>query len=192
MDDHARSAPRDRPPPDEVGRRLRALRRRHALSLRQLSERAGVALGGLSQIERGLTQPTIATLERTATALGVPLSAFFEGEAAEGAVVVRRGRGARLAVAASGIDKTLLTPPSVAPLQLMLVRLEPGASSGPESYVHAGLDAGTVLSGSLNLEVDGRVHVLGAGDGFGFSSDHPHRFENRGAATAEILWINTR
>ena len=178
---------------DTVGGRLRELRRQHSLSLKGLAERSDVAIGSLSQIERGLTQPSIRTLQKVAAAVGVPLSWFFEPrDAEEDGVVVRAGSGALLATKPNGIVKTLLTPHDLDALQLMLVRIDPGASSGAGVYTHAGLDAGTVLGGSLNLEVDGRVYVLGPGDSFGFDSGRPHRFENRGAVPAEIVWINTQ
>lgn len=178
-----------------IGARLRQIRKGLNLSLADLSERSGVSIGALSQLERGLSQPSLRTVERISNAVGVPMYWLFEppSDADEGDdVVVRKGYGAKLTVAAEGMEKTLVTPRSFAPMQLMLVEMEPGSKSSNEYYHHDGIDVGYVLTGSLNLEVDGKVYMLGAGDCFAFDSHLPHRFENRGGAKAEILWVNTQ
>ena len=178
-----------------IGSRLRHIRKGLKLSLADLSERSGVSIGALSQLERGLSQPSLRTVERISNAVGVPMYWLFEptSETEEGDnIVVRKGRGIGLTVAARGMVKTLVTPRNFAPMQLMLVEMEPGSKSSDEYYHHDGIDVGYVLEGSLNLEVDGRVYVLSMGDCFAFDSHLPHRFENRGGTRAEILWINTQ
>ncbi|NJO37212.1 MAG: cupin domain-containing protein [Rhizobiales bacterium] len=145
--------------------------------------------------ERGLSQPSLRTVQRISDAVGVPMYWLFEppngSDQGEG-IVIRKGQGVRLTVAADGVAKTLVTPKSFGAMQLMLVEVEPGSKSSDEYYRHDGIDVGYVLEGSLNLEVDGRVYVLSVGDCFAFDSHLPHRFENRGGARAEILWVNTQ
>ncbi|GMG83915.1 cupin domain-containing protein [Paralimibaculum aggregatum] len=177
-----------------IGDKLRMLRKGHALSLKELSSRAQISIGALSQIERGISSPSIRTLNKLATSFAVPLSYFFaESDDAEAdGIVVRQNRGTDLAVSAQGIAKRLLTPQALDGLQLMLVSMEPASSSGPEAYGHPGLDAGYVLSGALRLEVEGRIYLLTEGDSFGFVSTRPHRFECVGERGAEIIWINTQ
>ncbi|WP_051927529.1 helix-turn-helix domain-containing protein [Ruegeria halocynthiae] len=178
-----------------LGPKLRKLRKNNGLSLQELALRSDVSVGALSQIERGLSQPSVRTLQKIGHALGVPLTWMFdksgaEDDAADG-IIVRKGKGATLKVPSNGINKVLLTPLNFQNLQLMVVKMEPHSTSGDGAYTHEGLDAGLVLSGCLNLEVDGRIYVLGVGDSFAFDSNRPHRFENRGGAQAEILWVNT-
>ncbi|HEY0276362.1 MAG TPA: cupin domain-containing protein, partial [Paenirhodobacter sp.] len=179
------------------GNRIRAIRRDLALSLQQVSERAGVSVGTLSQLERGLSQPSLRTLQRICNAFGVPLAWLFQtagdpqGEEIN-SYVVRANRGARLYCPAEGYDKFLLSPQSLDGLQMILVRLAPHAQSGSEAYTHPGLDGGFVLNGSLHLEIGEQLNVLTAGDSFAFPSTTPHRFENRGATTAEIIWVTTQ
>ncbi len=176
--------------------KLRNLRKNHALSLQDLAQRASVAVGTLSQIERGLSQPSLRTLQKIGAAVGVPLAWFFDDVSEEDerndGVIVRQGKGATLKVSGHGISKMLLTPETLHGLQLMLVTMEPYSVSGHGSYEHEGHDAGLVLAGSLNLEVDGKIYVLGVGDSFGFDSRRPHRFENRGGTQARIVWVNTQ
>lgn len=185
-----------RPGETEIGTRIREIRKRLALSLQEVAERAGVAIGTLSQLERGLSQPSLRTLQKICNALGVPLAWLFgatpDDSGQDGPFVIRAGRGARLHCPAEGYDKFLLSPRHLDGLQMILVRLAPGAQSGPGAYTHSGLDGGQVLKGSLHLEIDGGLHVLAAGDSFAFESSRPHRFENRGASVAEILWVTTQ
>lgn len=179
-----------------IGQRLRQIRKDLSLSLADLSERSGVSVGTLSQLERGMGQPSLRTIERISQALGVPPFWLFETRGHESAtddnVVVRSGQGIPLTVTEQGMLKNLVTPRDFSPVQLMTVEMEPGAISSAGYYRHEGVDVGYILSGSLNLEVDGRLYVLSAGDSFAFDSMLPHRFENRGGTRAEVLWINTK
>ncbi|WP_108260694.1 cupin domain-containing protein [Mangrovicoccus ximenensis] len=177
-----------------LGERLRGLRKSHALSLKELAARSQLSIGALSQIERGISSPSVRTLNKLATSFDVPLSYFFAGADSDevDGVVVRHTADAEMKVSAQGIRKRLLTPKTLEGLQLMLVQVDPGSTSGPEAYGHPGLDAGYVLSGALRLEVSGRVYLLTEGDSFGFPSTQPHRFECLGGRPAEIVWVNTQ
>lgn len=179
-----------------IGQRLRQIRKDLSLSLTDLSERSAVSIGTLSQLERGKGQPSLRTIERISRGLGVPpfwlLDVPGQESSADESLVVRSGQGVKLTVTEQGMAKTLITPRNFDRMQLMTVEMEPGTKSSPGFYRHEGIDVGYILSGSLNLEVDGRMHVLSAGDCFAFDSQLPHRFENRGGTRAEVLWINTK
>ena len=194
-------APEPQPPlsltnEGEIGARIREIRKNLSMSLQTVSDRADVSVGTLSQVERGLSFPSLRTLQKICTALGVPLSWLFhpasEEEEERDQIVVRAGHGAQLHVPTGGYDKVLLSPPDFDGLQIMRIRLEPHAGTGSEAYTHPGLDAGYVLAGSLHLEVEGKLYVLATGDSFAFDSQRPHRFENRGAVAAEIIWVTTQ
>ena len=179
-----------------IGSRLRQTRKDLSLSLADLAQRSGVAIGTLSQLERGLSSPSLRTIERIGQALGVPIYWLFDvqgcGDEPDDPIVVRSGQGIALTVVEEGMEKVLITPRSFEPMQLMTVKMEPGSKSSPGYFRHEGIDVGYVLSGSLHLEVDGRLYVLSSGDTFAFDSHLPHRFENRGGSRAEVLWVNTK
>ncbi|WP_372623536.1 helix-turn-helix domain-containing protein [Falsiroseomonas sp.] len=177
-----------------IGRRLRDLRRRRSLTLQALSEESGVSTGMLSQMERGVSAPSIRTLQRVAEALEVPIGWFFsDAPSSSGAPpwVLRRADRRRLSLGASGVTKELLAPAGDGAIELLYVTLEPGGSSGPTPYAHAGEDAGLVIEGSLRLEVDGQGCVLLAGDAFRFRSSLLHRFENAASSRTVVLWAVT-
>lgn len=184
-------AGRDAP---RLGERLRSLRRRRGLTLVELSKASGVSVGMLSQIERDLSSPSIRTLQRLSVGLGVPIGWFFSSAPKDPEAVpwiLRRAARRVLALNQNGVTKELLAPPGDGAIELLLVTIEPGGSSGEAAYSHVGEDAGLVLEGSLRIEVDGQWQTLGAGDAFRFPSQKPHRFDNPGSVRTVVLWALT-
>ncbi len=178
-----------------LAQRVGELRRKYNLSLQQLAEASDLSVGTLSQVERGMSQPSLRTVRKLANAFGVPTAYFFdatgENEVSDG-IVIRSGQGAKMAFGTADMQVNLLTRPDLDGLQVMLVHLQPGAMSGAHFYEHSGLDAGYILSGTMNLEVEDRIYVLTAGDSFSFDSERPHRFENRGTKEAVLIYVNTQ
>ncbi len=180
----------------EVGARIRALRQAKGLSLDTVAGTAGLSIGFVSQIERGLSSPSLKALASLADALGLPIAGLFEarepsGEA--GTIVVHADERSVLQLWRSGIVKQLLTPDGTdAALNVFLIILAPGASTGDEPYSHRGEEAGLVLEGAITLTVDARSWTLKTGDSFRFESARPHRFANAGEGEARVVWVNAR
>lgn len=184
---------------DEAGRRLwlgfqlRQLRVSRKLSLKQLSERASLSIAMLSQIELGKSTPSIRSLRQLAEALDVEPGFFFNGGAVppkEEIGRIFRHDSFRLLHVGKGVTKKLLTPPK-GDLELVIVTIDPGGSSGVEPYTHKGEDAGLVLSGELDLFVDGHQYLLREGEAFRFKSTLPHRFANSSHGVTQVLWVAT-
>ncbi len=74
-------------------------------------------------------------------------------------------------------------------IELYELSVKPGGTSGPEFYSHRGEKAGVVISGTLELWLDNRPYTLNEGDSFRFPSRLAHRFENRGADPARVIWV---
>lgn len=177
----------------EIGGRLRQLRRERRLSLEELAARTGLSIGFLSQIERGLSSPTLRVLAGVADALGVAISELFPAKLphADATTIVRRAERSELQLWRSGISKQLLTPHADgSKLNLYLVEMEPGASTGDELYIHNGEEAGLVLGGTMLLSVESESWVLQEGDSFRFLSSRPHRFANGHDGVTRVLWVN--
>ena len=64
----------------DIGKKLKELRQQKELTLEDLASRSELTKGFLSQVERNLTAPSIATLEDILEALGTNLSEFFHEE----------------------------------------------------------------------------------------------------------------
>ncbi len=185
-----------------VGERVRQLRRQKALSLHQVAQRAELSIGYLSQIERGLSSPSLRDLMRVAGALEADLGLFFEaagaprageggGGGSRGGRIVTRPAERQEVAFHQGVTKQLLTPHGDAALRLYLITIEPMGRTGEALYSHAGEEAGLVLQGRLLLTVEAADHLLNEGDSFRFRSDRPHRFSNASGMVTRVLWVNT-
>ncbi len=174
-----------------LGRRIRALRLERKLGIAEVAQRAGISVGALSQIERGISSLRIRVLWPLAAALGVePHSLLADDEGRSGDLYVVRASGRKdVPVHSEGIRKELLSPPGSV-LTGLLVHVEPNGGTG-ESYSHAGYEFGLVKKGQIELTIDSVVYLLKTGDSFAFKSTLKHSFRNRGRERCEIVWINT-
>ena len=175
-----------------LGLRLRQSRRQRQLSIRELASKSGLSVGMVSQIERGLSTPSLRSLRLLANTLDVPISWFFPDSPqalAERRYIVRSDQRRRLNVPHVGIVQELVSPKDPGAIEIYEIILEPGASSGPEAYSHDGEKAGLVLAGLLTIQLDGDEYVLEPGDSFRFPSTLSHRFANGGGDETRLIWI---
>ncbi|MGB6103486.1 MAG: XRE family transcriptional regulator [Pusillimonas sp.] len=182
-----------------VGQKIRALRRARGLSLKDVAEQANLSVGFLSQAERGLSSPSLRILGVLSQVFSVSIATFFpDSEAAPidtNSPILRRNQRPEITFWGTGISKEILTPPSPyegAQLVTYMMCLEPQGSSGDEAFTHEGLEAGFVLEGALQIQIDGETYILEKGDGFRFGSTLPHRFRNITNSMTHVIWVNYR
>ena len=176
-----------------IGVKLRTLRQRQDKTLQTVSAATGISVGHLSQLERDLVSPSIKTLHDLSRALGVNISWFFLPQEPGPRVeqyIVRDGQRRHISYA-DGIDDYQLNSQAVRHLGLLYASFAPGASSGASPYTHEGEEAGVVLSGQLELWIDGASAILAAGDSFSFPSSSPHRYRNPGRVDTVVIWAMT-
>ena len=173
----------------DVGERLRAIRNRRRLTLREVADRAGLSESFLSQVERGRASASIASLRRIADGLGVAMSDLFQPLEPTRARVLRRADRPTLAFGILG-RKMLLTPKPLHELEVFVGELDPGGSTGAEQYAHGDSEElFVVLRGSVLLELGDELHELETGDSIDYRSSTPHRISNAGEDAAEVMWI---
>ena len=173
-----------------LGRRIRALRLERGLSLVEVAQRAGLSVGALSQIERGLSSLRVKARWPLAGALDIePHRLIADDDAVGDLYVVRSAARKNLPVRSDGMTKQLLSPPGSS-LTGLMVRVEPGGGTAG-AYHHAGHEFGVVASGEVELTIDNVVYRLKAGDSFAFRSTLDHAFRNVGGGACEIVWVNT-
>lgn len=171
-----------------VGQRIRALREGQGLSLRALSERAGLSINAISLIERGTNSPTVSSLHLLATALGVPITAFFEDSHEESVVVTRAGT--RLQSQANGITmESLGIGLRDQQLEPFLITLEPGAGNAEQPVMHDGEEFVHCLEGEISYSIGDGIYKLSAGDSLLFEAGQPHAFHNPGARQARMVAV---
>ncbi len=168
---------------------IRALRKARGLTLGEAALKLGRSIGWLSQVERGISIPSIEDMRLFAGLFGVPLGLFFTHEVpdeAERGIVVRAGRRRSLGTAESGLVEELLSPDLGGSFELLRSVFAPGAALQTVSQRQTE-EAGYVVSGSFDLEVDGVWHRLGEGDSFRFKAK-PFRWRNPGTEPAVVIW----
>lgn len=169
---------------------LRALRKSRGLTLAEIALKLGRSVGWVSQVERGLSTPSLGDLRAFAELFGVPISLFFAHEApleAERGVIVRSGRRRTLGTSDSGLVEELLSPDLGGSFEMLRSIFAPGAELA-EPATRPTEEAGYVVSGRFDIEIDGTWHSLNEGDSFRF--DHkPFRWRNPGSVPAVVIWV---
>lgn len=171
----------------DVGRRIRAARSRRGLSLRGLAEQVDASVGLLSNIERGTTSPSVATLLRIAEALDQPVSALLAP--AEPASVVHRGTGVKLSAPDGSWSSELLTPQTFSRLVIHRSSVPPQISNPVDLRGAGGEAALLVERGRLIAWIGGSGTPVGVGDCLSFAPVSLERVENPGDTPAVFLLV---
>lgn len=149
---------------------LKSLRQQRGWSLSRLSEHTGVSKAMLGQIERNESSPTVATLWKIATGLNVPFSVFITPPESESAPWDPQQQA------------MVVTPvfPWDAELRFdhFSILLAPGAISESTPHEQGVIEHVVVISGSLDLCVDGHWRSFQAGEGLRFAGDVSHTYRN--------------
>ncbi|QIE46689.1 cupin domain-containing protein [Pseudohalocynthiibacter aestuariivivens] len=174
-----------------VGQEIRGLRKARDTTIAELGKATGLSKGYLSQIERGISSPSVKALHSISRALGVTISWFFPPETddhEELRDIVVRAHARRTLSFESGITDELLSPNLDKTIELLRCTFPAGSESGTEPYNHRGEEAGIVISGQLDLWVDEKHLRLKEGDSFAFSSERPHRYANLTDRDTVVIW----
>ena len=175
----------------DLGARIRALRLARHATLRQLAAQAAVTESFLSQVERGVASPSIASVQRIARALDTSIAELFAADENAGTVVRVRDRR-RIVYQGLGAVDEFLTRGTDGRLQVISSTIEPGGGTGDEAYTHdSDEEVVVVLEGSLDLWIGAEHYRLEAGDAVTHSSRIPHRNTNPGPGVARVLFCIT-
>jgi transcriptional regulator with XRE-family HTH domain len=181
-----------RDPPDDfdVGARLRQVREEHDLSQRQLAERADVTHAQISQVERNQVSPSVASLRKILSGIGMTMAQFFEVESAAARKDQVFFAPHELADLTSKLsDQHGVTPHGLLSLrqvgdarrhnlQILHEVYAPGADTGESMLEHEASEGGIIVSGELEVIVGSQSRILKPGDAYLFDSRQPHRFRN--------------
>ncbi|MDA1070421.1 MAG: helix-turn-helix domain-containing protein [Proteobacteria bacterium] len=188
----AHKTPRQNPSAP-VGRQIRELRRSRGITLSELAEDIGRSVGHLSELERGISPITLDTLDKIAVRLDVSISWFFSAgtleETPESGIVVRSDRRRELNLSRAGVREELLSPHLTGGLEMILTTFAPGAETGAEGRQRKGEEGGYLMSGELELRIDGQEIHLQAGDSFQLHADGRHWCRNPGEVETQVVWV---
>ena len=187
-----RPAPSTDGAPDVVvvalGQRIRAIRRARGLTLVQLAARSDLSHPFLSQVERGVARPSIGSLGRIARALGTSQVELMSPAPPVAQVTVLRAGEGRRGRYDVGTARVLTEPPC--PFHLMEVA---GANTEfGHAFGHAEHEWVYVLRGTVEIEIDDRVHTLGVGDSVLCPGGTVHRWRSADRLPFSLLIAKER
>ncbi|HAZ78196.1 MAG TPA: XRE family transcriptional regulator [Enterobacteriaceae bacterium] len=165
--------------PQYLSATLKTLRQSRGWSLSRLATETGVSKAMLGQIERNESSPTVATLWKIATGLNVPLSTFITAADAS-------------APQAYDPDQQAMTITPIFPWDSELcfdhfsVTLAPGAFSESTPHEQGVIEHVVVISGTLEMRIDGEWQTLQAGSGVRFAGDKTHAYRNSSGQTTQF------
>jgi len=176
---------------DNVGARLRAVRKARGFSQRELAKRAGVTNSTISLIEQERVSPSISSLKKVLDGLPMTMAEFFTRGVDENRSKIFFPKQNQPNMGQGNIEYYLIGAgrPN-RQIEIMREIYGSGSDTGREMIRHEGEEGGVVISGELELTVDDAVHLLHAGDGYYFDCRLPHRFRNIGTEPVVIVSAN--
>ena len=175
----------------EIGSKIKRLRVRLGLTQEELAARTELTKGFISQLERDITSPSIATLMDILEALGTNVSEFFSDREEDGLAVyssedmfIKEDEEAGVTI------RWLVTNAQRNALEPILVTLAPGASTEADDP-HEGEEFGYVLSGTITLLCGEQKQKVRRGDAFYFHPTGVHYLLNSGKTEGKVLWVST-
>ena len=175
-----------------IGEKLRKLRLQRNLTQEEMADRCELSKGFISQVERDLASPSIATLTDMLQCLGSNLKEFFSETGEEEKTVFSQSD---MFVKEDGDSLrgsiTWLVPSAQKnAMEPILVELGEGGKT-QEMPPHQGEEFGYVLSGAVTLHLDGKAYKVKTGESFCLHPGADHWIENSGKRAAQFLWVST-
>ncbi len=179
-----------------IGQKIRDLRKKAGFVLRDLSDRTGLSKPLLSQIEKEVVSPPVATLLKISKALNVNISFFFlDGDPEEKIVLVKSDESKVVDSRYFGRDESGYYYESLAYkkakkyMEPFLVEFRRKSMDKLSYFSHEGEEFLYVLRGTLEFRTEDRNYVLDPGDSLYFESSIPHAYRALGRTNAKALTV---
>jgi transcriptional regulator with XRE-family HTH domain len=173
----------------ELSERIHRLRQQRGLSLEELAGSSEVSASFLSQLERGLGNPSFVTLTKIARALSVPIGSLFGEEAGTTNGLVRHDRRKRLIPANANLVYELITPDLNRLFEVASIEIPSKEGEPDPPFQHEGEECVLVLEGVLEFHLGSETHTLEPGDSITFPGGLPHWGYNPGPVTAKLIIV---
>lgn len=174
----------------ELGEKIRFLRQKEKITIEQLSSQTGLSKGLISQIERDITGPSVASLWKISKALNVTMNYFFD-EYDDFNQVVRKDERKKIMMKNANRVYELLSPNLKKQIEMLWIEIEPGQANYEELISHEGEECGIVIKGTLSVISGEKTYDLNEGDSIYLDSTIPHRYVNVGDELSVSIWAMT-
>lgn len=173
-----------------IGEKIKFLRQTANLTQEELANRCELSKGFISQLEREMTSPSIATLRDILESLGTSLQDFFQEPADEKVVFSDDDYAVKIDTETGSQICWLIPNAQKNEMEPILVTLSPGGSTYPDNP-HEGEEFGYVLEGSIVIQLGSRRIKARKGDSFLIHPHEPHTLINNSRRPAKVLWISS-
>ena len=173
-----------------IGSKIKELRIQKSLTQEELADRAELSKGFISQLERDLTSPSIATLMDILQCLGTNLEEFFSGTTAEQVVFKKVDYFEKYDAELRNQIKWIIPNAQKNIMEPILLTLDTGGSTYPDNP-HEGEEFGFCLSGSIILTIGNRTFRVKKGESFYFTAKKQHYITASKKTGAVLLWVST-
>lgn len=172
----------------DIGSKIKRLRQANGLTLEELANRSELTKGFLSQLERDLTSPSVATLEDILEALGTNLQEFFSEKPAE--QIAFKKEDFFINEQDDYVISYIIPNAQKNEMEPILVELEKGKQSMTIDP-HEGQEFGYVVQGKIKLIYGDNEFVLKRGETFYLKGLVSHYLINPGETKAKVIWVST-
>ena len=173
---------------EEIGKKFFEVRKKLGATLKEISQKAGCTPSFLSQVERGLTNPSLSMLKKIANALQVNIVELFT-QSVEEKLVMKKNERLKIEFPSAKMVAEVLAPGvSTKKMEARYKTIRPGGGSDGV-YSHNGEELGFIIKGNFTLIINGREYQLKKGDSFYFVSANEHGFKNNGKSDTVVLWV---
>lgn len=174
----------------DIGDRIRRLRVKNGLTQEELADRCELTKGFISQLERDLASPSIATLVDILDGLGTNLKDFFNESIDEKIVFTKDDVFESENEDLKYVLKWIIPNAQKNVMEPILIELEAGGKT-KEDYPHDGEEFGYVLNGSIYLYIGDNKYKVKKDESFYFKANSNHYVENPGKTKARVIWVST-
>jgi transcriptional regulator with XRE-family HTH domain len=176
----------------DIGPKIREIRLRKGLKLKDIAKETGLSISLISQVENNNTSPSLSTLIKLSNYLGTDTSFFLENSEKKENATVCHKKDRKFW---TGNDKKIffeLLNPSVRnnKMEIVFATLK-SFEILPEKYTHEGEEFGLVLKGQIQVEVGDESYVLNEGDTIYFKSTLPHAIYSTAQRNSEVIWVTS-
>lgn len=174
----------------EIGARIKDLRIKNGLTQEELANRSELSKGFISQLERDLTSPSIATLTDILQCLGSDLCTFFQEEKEEQIVFHDTDYFRKMDPELRNTIEWIIPNAQKNAMEPIRLTLDPGGTTYPDNP-HEGEEFGYVLSGTVYIYLGNKRYKAKKGESFYFKADTTHYIKAGDKNGAALLWIST-
>ena len=174
----------------KIGEKIKSLRIQNSLTQEELADRSELTKGFISQLERDLTSPSIATLVDILEGLGTNVKDFFSEKVEEKIVFSKEDAFETENDELKYVLRWIIPNAQKNVMEPILMEIEPEGRTKEDSP-HEGEEFGYVINGNIYIHIGGKKHKVKKGESFYYKATSNHYISNEGKTKATVIWVST-